>query len=44
MTLKFLQSYAFSPRNSYGAPIIMKQEWTFIYRFMHNLIGLFTKC
>jgi hypothetical protein len=20
------------------------EEWTFIYRFMHNLLGLFAKC
>jgi hypothetical protein len=29
----------FTPKNAY-----IREVWTFIYRFMHNLLGLFAKC
>jgi hypothetical protein len=28
-----------TPKNAY-----IRKVWTFIYRFMHNLLGLFAKC
>jgi hypothetical protein len=29
----------FTPKNAY-----ISKVWTFIYRFIHNLLGLFAKC
>jgi hypothetical protein len=37
MTLKFLQNYAFPPRKKQNN----HEEWTFIHRFMHSLLGLY---
>jgi hypothetical protein len=40
ITLKFLQRYPFSPQKMH----IFVKFRLFIYRFMHNLLGLFAKC